>query len=301
MRNKVTWITLGVVTGLLLATAGIVWAGSLNPPVGPGGTQSQMFTLQQIYDRLNSGTNPTKMAAFTEPGSGPGTATMPTLDDIMAVAPAPDPNHAAGVADVTAGQTFWSLSQGTWGLRTGTRSGVGEGIGVPKTGQHESDADGDDGDLGVGVEWPWPRFTDNHDGTVTDNLTGLIWLQQAHCFAPQSWLDALADANTLADGDCGLTDGSVAGDWRMPNVREQQSLIDYGRIFPALPMDHPFLPDGQFGDAYWTSTTAADQDTLRAWTVSLYNGTVAPDWKSVDDDGTPMNAEYRVWPVKGGP
>ena len=53
---------------------------------------------------------------------------------------------------------------------------------VPKSGQTSSNATGDDGDLQRGVAWPDPRFTDNGDGTVTDNLTGLIWLKNANCF-----------------------------------------------------------------------------------------------------------------------
>jgi hypothetical protein len=85
-----------------------------------------------------------------------------------------------------------------------------------------------------------PRFTDNGDGTVTDNLTGLIWLQDPTCFGLRNWTDALSDANTLANGSCGLTDGSIAGDWRLPNVKEFQSLIDFGQHDPALPPGHPF-------------------------------------------------------------
>ena len=52
---------------------------------------------------------------------------------------------------------------------------------VPKTGQTTGYATGDDGALQKGVAWPNPRFTDNGDGTVTDNLTGLIWLKNANC------------------------------------------------------------------------------------------------------------------------
>jgi hypothetical protein len=33
-----------------------------------------------------------------------------------------------------------------------------------------------DGEIRAGVAWPTPRFTDNGDGTATDNLTGLTWL-----------------------------------------------------------------------------------------------------------------------------
>jgi hypothetical protein len=100
-----------------------------------------------------------------------------------------------------------------------------------------------DGDLELGVTWPNPRFTKNGDGTVTDNLTGLIWLEDANCAAAMmDWEDALGFANTLFDGsvahnggDCGLSDGSAVGAWRLPNVRELQSLVHYGVSAPAVP------------------------------------------------------------------
>ena len=45
-------------------------------------------------------------------------------------------------------------------------------VDVPKTGQITSYAVGDDGDLQTGVAWPEPRFANNRDGTITDNMTG---------------------------------------------------------------------------------------------------------------------------------
>ena len=51
---------------------------------------------------------------------------------------------------------------------------------LSKTGQTTSYATGDDGDLQVGIELPEPRFYDNQDGTITDALTGLIWLKDAN-------------------------------------------------------------------------------------------------------------------------
>jgi hypothetical protein len=248
MRNKMMLIGVGVVMGLLLAMAGIVLAGSLNPTAGPGEAASQMYTLEQIYTRLTGGGDATKMTGFTEPGSGPG-STMHTLDDIYALAlPAR----------------------------------------VPKTGQTTSYGTGDDGDLEKGVAWPNPRFTDNGDGTVTDNLTGLIWLKNANCFGARNWATALSDANTLNSGECGLTDGSVEGDWRLPNVREQQSLIDYGRSNLALPSGHPFT--GVQSNYYWTSTPYAYYTSF-AWYVYLYDGYV---------DGDDETYAYDVWPVRGG-
>ncbi len=44
-----------------------------------------------------------------------------------------------------------------------------------------SHADGDDGDLQTGVVLPEPRFTDNGNGTITDNLTGFLWTKDAGC------------------------------------------------------------------------------------------------------------------------
>ena len=159
---------------------------------------------------------------------------------------------------------------------------------VEKTGQTTSFATGDDGDLQMGIPWPALRFTDNEDGTVTDNLTGLIWLTNADCFGQKPWTLALSAAKELASGSCDLTDGSRAGDWRLPNVKELQSLIDFGEIFPALPIDHPFT--NVQSHYYWSSTTYVG-NTLYAWTVYMYDGFVNYHSKA---------NYYYVWPVRGG-
>jgi hypothetical protein len=61
---------------------------------------------------------------------------------------------------------------------------------VPKTGQTTSYASGDDGALQKGVAWPTPRFTDNSNGTVTDKLTGLIWMKDTQFFGLRNWTQA---------------------------------------------------------------------------------------------------------------
>mgnify|MGYP007056009562 FL=1 len=53
-------------------------------------------------------------------------------------------------------------------------------------------------------------------------------------------MNAIADCNGLENRACGLSDGSSAGAWRLPNVKELQSLIDSGVRFPALTAGHPF-------------------------------------------------------------
>jgi hypothetical protein len=132
---------------------------------------------------------------------------------------------------------------GVWGTPAFAKPAL-----VEVTGQTTSYADGDDGDLQAGVPFPTPRFSDKGDGTVKDNLTNLIWLKNANCFGFVAWAQALTDANTLRSGSCGLTDGSVAGDWRLPNVKGLQSLIHFGFFKPAL--------SNAAGTAKWTEGDA---------------------------------------------
>lgn len=170
---------------------------------------------------------------------------------------------------------------------------------VPKTGQTTSYGTRDDAVLHKGVAWPTPRFTDNNNGTVTDKLTGLIWTKNAAAFGTKAWADALTAANGLASGTIpGLTDGSKKGDWRLPNVRELQSLIDYKFKNPALPNT---LGTGQWAEGdpfqgvqssyYWSSSTSA-HNTTTAWYVYFYDGSTYYDDKS---------SYHFVWCVRAGP
>lgn len=152
---------------------------------------------------------------------------------------------------------------------------------------------GQDGEYQAGFAWPSPRFTDNMNGTVTDNLTGLIWLQDLDCFGNRSWEEALLDVASLADGACGLGDGSSAGDWRLPNGREILSTIDHQNTDPALSTGHPFLnvPPHSSGSRFWSSSTSA---LMLAWAW----------YESLADDGQIAFADkvflFKVWPVRNG-
>ncbi|MEI6209969.1 MAG: DUF1566 domain-containing protein [Desulfuromonadales bacterium] len=122
------------------------------------------------------------------------------------------------------------------------------------------------------MPWPSPRFTDNANGTVTDNLTGLIWLKNANCFGTQAWSTAVASANNLAKGACGLTDGSSAGQWRLPNVLELRSLVNEQQGIPAT-----WLNTQVFSNVkkyfYWSSSTGASNADY-AWLVGVGSGGV---------------------------
>jgi hypothetical protein len=119
-------------------------------------------------------------------------------------------------------------------------------------------------------------FVDKGDETVTDMVTGLIWTKAGDCFGTETWSDALTACNGLADGACGLSDGSAAGAWRLANLNELRSLIDPSQSNPCLPAGHPFT--NQLAFYYWSSTTSAD-DTSGAWIVSMWNGYVGYDYK----------------------
>ena len=171
---------------------------------------------------------------------------------------------------------------------------------VEKTGQvtSYSTTGGEDGDLKKGVAWPSKRFTDKGNGTVTDNLTKLIWLKNANAFGLRTWEQALSNANILASGSAGLSDGSKAGDWRLPNRKELESLIDLAYFNPALSSasgksqwtsGNAF--DGVQLDFYWSSTTYSAYPSAYAWGVDLHDGFVA----NVNKDDP-----YFVWPVRAG-
>ena len=334
-----------------------VWAGSLTDPGTPGSSSSAMYTLEDIYNRLDSGAAGAKRSGgFTEPSASPGSSGH-TLDEVMEKAPTADNSNGASAADVVSGKTFWGLLTGGWGPLTGTMTNVGaqnittpgtsaqtitqgyydgtvfvEGdenlsagnikcgvtifgvtgtLGLPvcvaKTGLTTVCSAGDDGAYQKGCDpavTPYNLsdynrtslpcsggFTNNGDGTVTDNLTGLIWLKNANCFGRRTWRNGLSDCNNLASGTCGLNDGSSAGDWRLPNFNELRSLFDPTLSAPYLPAGHPFT--NVQSRLYWSSSGFPDvMHGTWVWVVDLDRG-----FGFYDDGESP---DPYVWPVRGG-
>lgn len=104
------------------------------------------------------------------------------------------------------------------------------------------------------------HFTDNGDGTVSDHATGLMW-QKADDGTARNWQEALAYAEKL--------DLNGYTDWRLPNAKELQSIVDYSRspqttnsaaidpVFEITEINDPNGNPGQY-PFFWTSTTHLD-------------------------------------------
>ena len=103
------------------------------------------------------------------------------------------------------------------------------------------------------------NFVDNDDGTITDEATGLMW-SQSDSGEGMNWEDALAWVQEMNDGNyLGYSD------WRLPNAKELQSLVDYSRspdTTGSAAID-PLFESSEITDEagkkdypfYWSSTT----------------------------------------------
>ena len=116
---------------------------------------------------------------------------------------------------------------------------------------------------------PPRRYLTNGDGTATDLATHLVW-QQAEASSEMTWADALSYARSLSLG--GKTD------WRLPSIKELQSINDESRTNPSI--DRDAFPDAR-PVRYWSSTTLFSRDMSRAWFLELRVGITSYDDKAI--------------------
>jgi len=123
------------------------------------------------------------------------------------------------------------------------------------------------------------NYITNDDGTVTDILTGLMWRQQT--IPNANWQGALSTSESL----------SLAGydDWRLPNITELQSIVDYNKNAP-LSIDEAFFP-GTLSSYYWSSSSVAGDPSL-TWCVNFGGGWIEPFFSKLNS--------YAVRSVRGG-
>ena len=158
------------------------------------------------------------------------------------------------------------------------------------------------------------RFVDCGDGTIKDTETGLYWLKNAACFQA-NWADANSAAADLAHGQCGLTDGSLPGDWRLPTLGCPSGSLScfFSSVPPtgefasivAASCPAPFILDsagtgcwsegdpfsGVQSDFYWSASSRSD-GPVYAWGAFLDAGGA----------GTALKPEsHFLWPVRDAP
>jgi hypothetical protein len=130
-------------------------------------------------------------------------------------------------------------------------------------------------------EWPANRFAmKNH--TITDCRTQRMWLGPgARIKSPVTWEEALQQVDTM-----NFHNAFGYGDWRLPNIRELEGIVDLNVHSPAFPgcFSHSTVADG-----FWSSTTSV-YETRYAWVLYPQDGAVGVGYKALSD--------FSVWPVR---
>ena len=184
---------------------------------------------------------------------------------------------------------------------------VGTSYGLPKTGQQPGLPSGTPWCAGDDCSYASPEASDigyprgkltwaNYNATrfttaepvagqvvVTDNATGLMWVSNgtsAGCYngGTRTCYDAIdfAEGLTFAGYD----------DWRLPNIVELQSIVDYGRTNPTI--NPTYFPNTQTSSKYWSSTR---YEINSAWAVDFKYGDVY--------GGIVTGSQLRLRPVRG--
>lgn len=126
----------------------------------------------------------------------------------------------------------------------------------------ECGGSGQDGDRYPAPGMPLPRYSSESE-VITDLWTGLEWLACADLAdGVVNWREAIAWVGRLKSDD--------QRPWRLPNINELESLVDYDRARPAI---SPATPMKSLRDAYWSSTTSIYEPDW-AWALYLEKGAI---------------------------
>ena len=249
---------------------------------------------EMIWDNARTGATTLNLAGFTD-------WRLPTAQEAFSILnhernPALDPTYFVNNAGGTPGyfwtsDLFYGDNTKVWATNTG--GGLGP---HPKT--STISAGGAQRFHARYVRGTKPttghNYTNNNDGTVTDLDAGLMWTQVPS--SAQNWNSAL----TYAEG---LTTGGF-NDWRLPNVKELQSLQDIPRATASGVTTAPCLNRVLFpaatATAYWSSTSVKSGTPTQAWLVDF--GVTTTSTPSRNQQGIvsyePYASTYPVFSVR---
>jgi hypothetical protein len=137
---------------------------------------------------------------------------------------------------------------------------------------------GQDGEFRTGAA---RSYTDNGNGTITDNATGLVWEKLTNDVTihnvnnSYTWdlaFQKITDLNIMKFGGY--------EDWRLPNLNELLTLVDYGRFGPATnPAFNNKINSFTRSSLYWSSTSF-QYNRSNGWYVDFKEGKVKANGKT---------------------
>jgi len=275
MKKKIIKSSLYVLVSILVGVTAVYAVDKLTAPSAPANT---MYSLTDIFN-LSTGTTATEGTGAIATTPNIVTGTGKTLTEVYT---------AISTEIAKLSPEILMTGNTVFGVEGSAESGTNYGI--PQTGQTHCNAFSDDynnssqvpctgtnqdGDLQRGVT---RSYTDNANGTITDNATGLMWQK---CTAGQSGADCSGDSATSLTMDDGngvspainyCENLSLGGhtDWHLPNRFELESIIDLSKVNPSINTN--YFPNTQ-SDYYWSST-AYEDGAGNAWIVPFYDGYV---------------------------
>jgi len=131
-----------------------------------------------------------------------------------------------------------------------------------------------------------PAYRDNGDGTVSDLVTGLMWVKARD--AKMSWDEAMAEAKSCHVGG--------RDDWRVPTIKELYSLIQFtGECSGPMAGSKPFLDTNYFGFVYGNPARGERVIDCQVWSATEYTGT------TMNGNATVFGVNFADGRIKGYP
>jgi hypothetical protein len=248
--SRIAFKSLVIILGIVLVSHGNIYAGSITAPGGAPSATS--YTLTDIFNRIKTNATATLGNHSLSPTTTPQSS-FHSLTEIYNAIPTIDP------AKVILGTTYLGIA-GTAiedtpitpankvPLKTGQTlcyNAAGAVIACAGTGQ--------DGEIQAGTA---RSYTDNSDGTISDNATGLMWQK---CTYGLSGTDCLTGSATLVSGHnststCETATTAGHTDWKLPNINELATLVDYSKPYPDAHINTTYFPNTKIDDDYWSSS-----------------------------------------------
>jgi len=120
-----------------------------------------------------------------------------------------------------------------------------------------------------------PQLIDNSDSTITDLLTGLTWEKKG------GDNETLSYSYSQAVDYCQDLSLGSQSEWRMPTRKEFSTIMNFGRVSPALDKDFfPYYTTGSEPEMYYWTSSEYCEDNDKVWKILLAFGLITRGAKS---------------------